>query len=253
MTIVKQIAALEELAEMDAEIRVLDEQLGKERQTMADRRAAQTALGEKLVQIRTSLAALEKTRNDFVIEVRTMTAQLDHSREKLNRARTERESNAAQRETEELRKLIRDREEEAGRIASDVDVHRHDLETTEAEMKKVGDEVGATEGDAQVRVSKTETRRAERAASRDVVVKRITGATGGAALYKRYELIRQKRGVAIAQTSDGTCKACYMALPPQLFHRLRREPMIEQCPSCHRIIYFVAPPVLEKPNAERRK
>ena len=53
-------------------------------------------------------------------------------------------------------------------------------------------------------------------------------------------MIRQKRGTGIAQTTDGTCKACNMALPPQLFHRLRREPMLEQCPSCNRIIYYVA-------------
>ena len=56
-------------------------------------------------------------------------------------------------------------------------------------------------------------------------------------------MIRQKRGTAIAQTTDGTCNACNMALPPQLFHRLRREPILEQCPSCNRIIYFVVPPV----------
>ena len=31
-----------------------------------------------------------------------------------------------------------------------------------------------------------------------------------------------------------------MSLPPQVFHRLRREPVLEQCPSCNRIIYFAA-------------
>jgi predicted nucleic acid-binding Zn-ribbon protein len=62
-----------------------------------------------------------------------------------------------------------------------------------------------------------------------------------AQLYRRYEMIRQKRGTGIAQTTTGTCKACNMALPPQLFHRLRREPILEQCPSCHRIIYYVTP------------
>jgi len=43
-----------------------------------------------------------------------------------------------------------------------------------------------------------------------------------------------------------------MALPPQLFHRLRREPLLEQCPSCFRIIYFVSPPVAgeDKPKSE---
>ena len=44
-------------------------------------------------------------------------------------------------------------------------------------------------------------------------------------------MIRGRRGTAIATTTDGTCKACNMALPPQLFHKLRREPLLEQCPS----------------------
>jgi predicted nucleic acid-binding Zn-ribbon protein len=60
-------------------------------------------------------------------------------------------------------------------------------------------------------------------------------------LYRRYEMIRGRRGSALATTTDGTCKACHMALPPQLFHKLRREPILEQCPSCHRIIYFAPP------------
>jgi hypothetical protein len=32
-----------------------------------------------------------------------------------------------------------------------------------------------------------------------------------------------------------------MALPPQIFHQLSREPMIAQCPSCQRLIYFAPP------------
>jgi predicted nucleic acid-binding Zn-ribbon protein len=252
LSIVEQIKALEEVAGMDAEIRVLDEQIGKERLSLSSQRSSLSKLEEKLAQTRTSLTSLEKTRNDFVLEVRTMTTQLEHSREKLNRSRTERESNAAQREIEEMRKLIRDREEEAGRLTTDVEAQRRDLETTEAEAKKLGQELGATEGDAQARVSATEKERATKAAEREVIVKRL-GALGGMAVYKRYEAIRQKRGTGIAQTSDGTCKACNMSLPPQLFHRLRREPMIEQCPSCYRIIYFVAPPVPEKPATEKGK
>ena len=70
-------------------------------------------------------------------------------------------------------------------------------------------------------------------------------------LYRRYDLIRQKRGTAISQTNDGTCNSCHMALPPQLFHRLRREPILEQCPSCNRIIYFVAPQPISASAPER--
>jgi len=165
-----------------------------------------------------------------------MNQQLEHSREKLGRSRTEREANAAQRELEELRKLIRDREEEVGKLTTEAEASRQGIEATEAEHKKLADDLGAREGDISSKVAQIETARAAKQSERDVAAKRLPPA-----LYRRYEMIRAKKGFAIAQTSDGTCKACNIALPPQLFHRLRREPMLEQCPSCHRIIYFVSP------------
>jgi hypothetical protein len=235
--IVDQIKALEELAAIDAEIRSLDEQITKERANLSTARASLAKLDEKLQTTRAALAVLDKSRNDSLAEVRNMNQQIEHSREKLNRSRTERESNAATREIEELRKLIRDREDEVARVTGEADLLRKDLEETEAEHKKITDEIGATEGDTQARLGSSEGERAQRVGLRDPLIKKLP-----VTLFKKYDQIRQKRGVGIAQTSDGTCKACNMSLPPQLFHRLRREPMIEMCPSCNRLIYFVAPP-----------
>jgi hypothetical protein len=165
-----------------------------------------------------------------------MMTQLDHSREKMNRARTERETNAVQRELEELRKLIRDREDEVGKLTTDSDGQRAVLETTEAEAKKIQDELNAREGDINSSLAKVEAQRAAKGTVREEVAKKLPPV-----LYRRYDAVRSRRGSGIAQTTDGTCKACNMALPPQLFHRLRREPLIEQCPSCNRIIYFAPP------------
>ena len=57
-------------------------------------------------------------------------------------------------------------------------------------------------------------------------------------LYRRYELIRGRRGTAITSTTDGTCSVCHMRLPPMLFQELTRENKLEQCPSCNRILYY---------------
>jgi predicted nucleic acid-binding Zn-ribbon protein len=237
LSVTEQIKALEELAAIDAEIRILDDQIGREKGTLATLRTNLAKGEEKSSQTRTTLAALDRTRNDGLTEVRNMNQQIEHSREKLNRSRTERESNAATREIEELRKLIRDREEEVTRTTAEADILRKDLEANEAELQKIKDEIGATEGDTEARLGTTEGERQTRIASRDAVIKRLP-----VVLFKRYEVVRLRRGSGIAQTTDGTCKACNMSLPPQLFHRLRREPMLDQCPSCNRIIYFVAPP-----------
>ena len=242
MSIPDQIGALEELAACDAEIKILDDQITSERATLNGLKGSLKRLEEKIGVDRASVGAMDKQRNELIADVRQMMSQLDHSREKMNRARTERETNAVQRELEELRKLIRDREDEIGKLTTDSDSQRVALESTEAESKKIQDELSAREGDISTALTSLEKQRAEKQAIRDVIVKRLPPV-----LYRRYDQVRSRRGSGIAQTTDGTCKACNMSLPPQLFHRLRREPLLEQCPSCNRIIYY-SPPA---PSAEK--
>ena len=121
---------------------------------------------------------------------------------------------------------------------------RASIETVEGEHKRVQEELTAKKDDLESKVAQLEADRNARSAGgggRDAIVKRLP-----AILYRRYEQLRTKRGTAIAQTTDGTCKACNMALPPQLFHKLRREPLLEQCPSCNRIIYYQPPQTATK-------
>lgn len=233
MSIPDQIRALEKLAQIDVELKDLQDQLAQERSTLDGLRSGIAKLDERLAANRSALGATEKTRGELIQDVRNMNQQLEHSREKLARSRTERESNAAQRELEELRKLVRDREEEIGKLTADADALRQQIEKTEGEHKKLADELSARHGEISSRLGevdgKAEGKKLEREAAAKVLPPQ---------LYRRYETIRSKRGTAIAKTTDGTCRACHMSLPPQLFHRLRREPILEQCPSCHRIIYF---------------
>jgi uncharacterized protein len=232
---VDQIRALEELAAMDSEVKALEEKLAEERGVLGGLKENLKQLDERLQVDRTTVGAADKQRQELQIDIRTMTQQIEHSREKLNRSRTERESQAAQRELEELRKLVRDREDEIQRIDGDTAPVRSQLAATEAEHKELSAELAAKEGDIQAKVTQLESDRQTKGGGRDAIVKRLPPA-----LYRRYEMIRGRRGTAIAQTTDGTCNKCNMALPPQLYHRLRREPLIEQCPSCNRIIYFAA-------------
>jgi uncharacterized protein len=236
LSIPDQIRALEKLAQIDAELRELQDQLALERSTLDGLKSGIAKLDEKLASDRGALGGMEKTRGELVQDVRNMTQQLDHSRDKLGRSRTEREANAAQRELEELRKLVRDREEEIGKLTADADASRQQIESTEVEHKKLADDLGARHGDISSRLGEVEVLAQRKQAERDAAAKVLP-----VTLYRRYDTIRSKRGTAIAQTSDGTCKACHMSLPPQLFHRLRREPLLEQCPSCHRLIYFAPP------------
>lgn len=244
MSIPDQIRALEELAAIDAGLKTLDDQLTQERSTLEGLKASLKRLDDKLAVDRAQLATLEKLRNEHVGEVRTLMNQVEHSRDKMNRSRNERETNAAQRELEELRKLMRDREQEAGKVTTEGEALKQQIDTTDGEAATIREQLGSTEGSANARIAEVETNRNLEAQRREEAQKKLPPA-----LYRKYETLRAKRGTGIAQTTDGTCKACHMALPPQLFHRLRREPLLEQCPSCARIIYFVPPPSAEGENA----
>ena len=76
-----QIKALEELAVIDAELKTLGDDLQQERSALDAQRKKLAGLEDKLKNDRSHLAAIEKLRNEYVIEVRTMMQQLEHSRE----------------------------------------------------------------------------------------------------------------------------------------------------------------------------
>lgn len=230
---------------MDADVKALEEQLAEGRGVLSALTEGLKKLGDRLTAERAQLAASDKQRGESQIDLRTMLTQIEHSREKLNRSRTERESQAAQRELEELRKLVRDREDELTRVETENAGIRASIETVEGEQKRMQEELNAKKDDLESKVAQLEADKNQKGGGRDAIVKRLPPV-----LYRRYEQLRTKRGTAIAQTTDGTCKACNMALPPQLFHKLRREPLIDQCPSCYRIIYFTPPEPAQKDPAQ---
>src|SRR5437762_6457731 len=113
---------------------------------------------------------MEKARSELNTEVRQMTAQIERSREKLSRSRNERESNASQRELEELRKLQRDREDEIERLNTGADQARTTIDDAETKRANLARELeGTTQGTTQT-IAELTKERAGRAKQREGVV-----------------------------------------------------------------------------------
>jgi uncharacterized protein len=231
-----QIVSLEALAAIDADLRRLEDQLTEERATLANLKGELRKLDEKLLTDRSSVSEMEKTRSELSTEVRQMTAQIERSREKLSRSRNERESNAAQRELEELRKLQRDREDEINKLSTLTESARKSIEETETAQKKIADELGGRESDISKTLAEAMKERDAKLVERGKLASAVQPMT-----LRRYEQVRKRKGSAIAKTIDGTCLACHMRLPPMLFQKLMRGDAFEQCPSCARILYYEAP------------
>jgi predicted nucleic acid-binding Zn-ribbon protein len=172
-------------------------------------------------------------RSELQAEVRQMNLQIDRSREKLSRCRTEREANAVQRELEELRKLLRDRELEIEKIVGLLDQARSEMTNTVSERDAIASELGQSESRVTSRLGELEQQAGAKEKTRKELVAKVKPQ-----LYSRYEMVRKRRGTALAATNDGTCGACHMLLPPMMYQQLLRGDSFGQCPSCHRILYF---------------
>jgi predicted nucleic acid-binding Zn-ribbon protein len=235
VTIQSEIAALESLAEIDAALSVIEQEIQQEREALSQKKVQLSQLETKLAKSKTSVDEMERTRGELVQDARQISLQMDRSREKSGRARTERESNAAQRENEELRKLYRDREVEIQKLTSLLDQARQDMDASGSEREQVMGAIGSTEGETVSKLAQLEQQAAEKRDSRAPFTKALP-----AAMYRRYEMIRQRLGSAVSHTVDGTCVVCHITLPPMTFQKMRRGGELDQCPSCRRIIYFRA-------------
>ncbi len=234
MSMRPEIPFLEELSALDVDLRQIEEKLGKYRGEMETLVSEVKAIEARLKTDRDSLSTMEKARSELQTEVRQMTQQIEKSRDKLNRSRNERESNAAQRELEELRKLVRDREEEIERLTTAMDGAKNAITDAETRLAGLTRSIAGAEAGSSGDLASLEIEKKAKVAQREIVAKKLP-----VVLYRRYESIRTKRPIAIARLVDGTCRGCHLAIQPMMFQRMRQSGEIDQCPHCRRILYYM--------------
>jgi predicted nucleic acid-binding Zn-ribbon protein len=242
VTIASQIEELETLAAIDADLALLEEEQEKEQAGISEKKGRRDDLAQRLASVRASLTEMETARADVITEIRQMNVQVERSREKMSRCRNEKESLAVQRELEELRRLVRDREIDSEKLAQLIDQAKADIAGLAAEAERIDADLGTVEGPARERLLELESRLSGKRTERKSVAARIKPQT-----LSRYDLIRKRRGSAMASTTHGTCSACHISLPPMMFQQLMRREQLGQCPQCNRILYF-RPPVSAPPT-----
>jgi hypothetical protein len=236
----EQIAHLEELSTIDEQLRRIEEQLKARREGLQGLKTSLHDLESRLGTDRDAVSQMEKTQKDLHAEVRNLLGQIERSREKYSRCRTERETVAAQRELEELRKLVRDREDEMERIGNIAQTARNSIGDAEGKATDVRAELDGTSEGTLGTIGDLEKEKAALEARRLIPQKALPPV-----LFRRYDSVRARRPRAIASTNNGTCNGCNIAIPPMMYQKIMRMEEFDQCPNCRRIVYYVALPTAE--------
>jgi hypothetical protein len=212
----------------------------KEKAEMGGAKAELAGLKQRLSLDRDAIAEMEKTRQDLTKELRNMEKQIERSRERLSRARNERESQAAERELDELRKLQRDRDEEIKKVVALSDQARASIEDGEKREQELESQIagsieGATRSVNELK-ARLEILQQDRAQLLAKLPKMLT---------RRYESLRARRPQPVARAVRGICMGCHIELPPMMYHEMLSQTRFEECPHCHRIIYYSTAPEAE--------
>jgi predicted nucleic acid-binding Zn-ribbon protein len=85
----------------------------------------------------------------------------------------------------------------------------------------------------------------------ELVAERTRVATGlDKSTFSKYEqLLKGRRGVAIARMEGELCTACHIAMRPAVAARVRKNEELLTCDNCQRILYYVPPPAAPAPDA----
>ena len=227
-----QFEVLKSLVGADEEIRKLDLELLKERDALEGVKKDLARVRELIESERHRYDEIDHDRGARIQEGRVLQQQLERSREKMNRARNEKENNAVQRELEETRKLLRDVEDAVGKRGLELDELRKSIIDHEEQEAGFVARIGETEGAVSARLQEIEADRAGKAAARSEIAKKLP-----ANILRKYDQIRAKKNSGAARLEAGRCRACNMNLPPQLAQRIQRADVLELCPSCNRYLY----------------
>jgi predicted nucleic acid-binding Zn-ribbon protein len=155
---------------------------------------------------------------------------------RLNEIRNQREYLALSREIETQKKQNLEQQEKMNTLGNEIRDLNVKLESLRDDLAEGEVDVDTEQQAVDGKMKELDVQLAEHKKERSEFLTQVP-----AQLLKRYDMIRAKRGAALAPCFSGRCSACNMSLAPQLYNTVIRGDTIEACPSCMRIIYYREP------------
>jgi len=228
----EQLQALLELQAIDVKVRELQAAIAKLPERLEPGRRDLAKLETMVAAERARLDESQTWRRQQELMLQQDQDALRQARAKVSASKNGKEFGAANREVDNRKKSIMDREAEVKKVVeamaestTGAEAHTRDLEalreTLSAEEAKVAEQIAVLKVQAD-----------EAIVLRDAARTKIEKSW-----LKTYDSLASKKGYAVAPVVKGMCQGCHMKLPPQLNNILARLESIEMCPRCARMIY----------------
>lgn len=190
--------------------------------------------GERIDEARKFCAAKEA-------ELKATEDDMRRSRGRMSSITNQRELNALNKELEIGRRNNTRRTEELTKLRAQLGEVEADHAQKTAERDTLVEQMKTLESQLEAELAEK-----ERAAEVGQQKRKELSAKLDKPLLARYNRISRGRGgYAVALCNDGSCAACNVAPPPQVFIRLQRQQSIEACNNCQRLLVYTGEKVVE--------
>jgi predicted nucleic acid-binding Zn-ribbon protein len=229
----EQLKKLEELQRHDARLQEYEASLKALPEKLASLKADLAKVESMLSKDRGMVDETAKFKADQEFQIQTDEANIAKAKTKLQGVKSGKEYMAAQREMENTRRTLENRQEEIKKLSDALDASRGRINNNDTDVNGLREVVAKEEAAVAGRMAEIQAKIDEAKVLRDAAAGSIDPS-----VLKRYSAIRMRRGLAVVPVVKGTCKGCHMSIPPQLFVVLQRGNTIETCPTCARLIYW---------------
>lgn len=228
----EKLKALEDLQKVDVQIAELD-RTGSEHPKQ---------LAEIEAQLKTAQAAVDAERArlaDAERQKKALEDQLVADKERvkkwegrLSEQRSTREYSALAREIDIAKKQNTTTAEQIEALAKQIGELRGAVDERLAAYDRLAADVGGKAETIRKAIAEIASKRAALEEKRAAAASKVD-----AAMLRRYDRIKTRRGTVVVPVVGGACKGCNMNVPPQFYNELRASKKIDLCPSCGRMIY----------------
>jgi predicted nucleic acid-binding Zn-ribbon protein len=236
---VADVKLLIQLQDIDKHVDELHKEISALPKHIAEIEKALVSHVRKLEADRAALVANQKDRKKIEGEIPVHEQKISKLKTQMLEAKTNEQYWAFQHEIEYCEKEIRRAEDRILDFMGQSEPLEQNVKAAEKALEEEKKQVEAEKQQTRERAAADQKRLADLKAERQRLISQISPQ-----FYSAYERIRKKRrGIGVAEATDGLCSACHLALRPQFFQDLRRGEEVMFCESCGRILYYNPPPV----------
>jgi len=209
------------------EIEKLPNELNKLRQEFEPRLKAYE---EKKKQLKEKEVENMKTQ----MELKEKEELLKELQQKLYQVKNAKELNAIDAEINTTKKSISELEEKGIKLIDEIDNLKKELKEEEQIIQAEQNNIN----DLQKQISEEENKNKKQLETLTKEREKIASEISSDILSDYEFIAKNKNGVGIVAIKNGVCTGCYMTLPPQMIHDIRKGIKIYHCQFCARILYY---------------